>query len=222
VEACISPYIDLSDGYDRYLDQRRENTREITQALRKARKASREEGAVRFVMQSTDPAAWEALIRWKTAQYKRTGATNVFAYRWALDLLKNLSRISDPMFAGCLSALYFDDKLVAVHLGMRSEHVLHWWFPAYDASMGKYSPGMILLLETAKAASQLEIHRIDLGKGAERYKLSLMSGSTTVYEGAVDYNRFIHSARVKKASTRRWLLSTKVGSKVKLIIKALR
>ena len=55
-------------------------------------------------------------------------------------------------FQGVLSGLYIGEKLVAAHFGMRSRRVLHWWFPAYDPELGKYSPGAQLLLELSRAA----------------------------------------------------------------------
>ena len=138
------------------------------------------------------------------------------------ELLQDLSRTTEPGFKGILSALYFDDRLVAVHFGMMTGQVLHWWFPAYDPSLRKYSPGLILLLETARTAAQQGIERIDLGKGEERYKLSFMTGSQTVYEGSVDCNAFLHTVRVNYASTRQWLLSTPVGPVARSVVNALR
>ncbi len=88
-----------------------------------------------------------------------------------------------------LSTLHAGDQLIAVHLGMRSDGVLHTWFPAYNRAFAKYSPGMMLFVEMARAGSTLGIRRIDLGKGLERHKRSLMSGCFLVAEGAVDVRR---------------------------------
>jgi CelD/BcsL family acetyltransferase involved in cellulose biosynthesis len=57
---------------------------------------------------------------------------------------------------------------------------------AYDVSLAKWSPGSMLLLQTAQSAQESGIRRIDLGKGPERYKQQLMSGATEVAEGSVD------------------------------------
>jgi CelD/BcsL family acetyltransferase involved in cellulose biosynthesis len=45
---------------------------------------------------------------------------------------------------------------------------------------------VILQLELAKAAQNEGIHRIDLGRGANRMKLSLKSGSTPLAIGSVE------------------------------------
>ena len=49
------------------------------QARRRAAKAEREHGPVRFVADSVDPEALERLIELKRAQYAATGARDYFA-----------------------------------------------------------------------------------------------------------------------------------------------
>ena len=68
--------------------------------------------------------------------------------------------------------------------------MLHGWFPAYDPALAKYSPGLILWLELARAAAVLGLEHIDLGKGQERYKTSLQSGAVQLAEGSIDF-RFV-------------------------------
>jgi CelD/BcsL family acetyltransferase involved in cellulose biosynthesis len=94
-----------------------------------------------------------------------------------------------------MSALYAADELVAVHLGMQTPQVLHCWFPTYRRDMGKYSPGLILLVRLAECAAAAGIQRIDLGKGPERYKYRFASGSSMVAQGAVDCRFAIRVAR---------------------------
>ena len=66
--------------------------------------------------------------------------------------------------------LYAGDRPVAAHLGLRSDRVLAYWFPAYDPDLGRYSTGVALCLRMAEAAAADGIGHIDLGKGAARYK----------------------------------------------------
>jgi CelD/BcsL family acetyltransferase involved in cellulose biosynthesis len=68
---------------------------------------------------------------------------------------------------------------------MRTATVLHYWFPAYDVELQAHTPGNLCLWELAGAAAADGIRRIDLGKGPERYKQSMASGSTPVAEGAL-------------------------------------
>jgi CelD/BcsL family acetyltransferase involved in cellulose biosynthesis len=219
--ASISPYIETHHDFETYIDKVRSKTGEISQTQRKTRKAEREIGPVRFVYDAADPLAWDALLAWKTAQYQRTGATNPFLLTWADKLLKDLSQRDSPDLKGIVSCLYFGERLVAVHFGFCSGNVLHWWFPAYDTEMGKYSPGMILLLETIRAAYLQGVKRIDLGKGLERYKLALMTGSRTLYAGSMDANWLVHSLRRNYGSLKKKALSSSAGKAAKTLIKRL-
>src|SRR5678816_1993574 len=97
--------------------------------------------------------------------------------RWGRELVERIHSAHEAGFAGMLSLLYADDRLVAGHLGMRSRTVWHYWFPAYDAALAKYSPGLILLLKMAENAQSLGLRAIDLGKGLSQYKERLMNAS---------------------------------------------
>ncbi len=182
-----SPYLDLSQGFDAYKKKRTEmGATRLKTALRKARKMERELGPIRLEMFSDDREIFRTLIEWKTDQYVRTRAINVFADNWKVQLLERLLDERSDELTGTLSALYAGDRLMSIHMGMMSRGVLHYWFPAYDVEFHKYSPGLVQLIRTAQAAEDSGIKRIDLGKGPEAYKVSLMSDTTAVAEAAVD------------------------------------
>lgn len=182
-----SPYLELSDGFDAYrATLRKSGVDELNATLRKGRKLQREVGPVRLEVRSTDAAVLRRLIEWKSAQYRRTRVTDVFAHRWTADVVERIFAHQNESFAGALSVLYAGDEIVAAHMGMLSHGVLHWWFPSYDTRFGQYSPGRLLLAELARAAQAHGIRRIDLGRGAEDYKARSMSGSIPVAVGSVD------------------------------------
>lgn len=181
-----SPYMDLGGGFDAYLTgQRQGGSRLIPEVMRKARKMKREVGPVRFEWHTGEQRVLDTLIHWKAEQRKRTKSVNTLGFEWVLDVLNRIRHTETEEFAGLLSALYVGDQLAAAHLGMRSKRVLHYWFPTFNRTFGQYSPGLILLLEMARAAASVGIDRIDLGKGDERYKTSLRSGTIAVAEGSV-------------------------------------
>jgi CelD/BcsL family acetyltransferase involved in cellulose biosynthesis/glycosyltransferase involved in cell wall biosynthesis len=181
-----SAFMDLSKGFEAYADERRRTgSRLLRQTQRLALKLGREVGPVRFEPHAADPHVLATLIDWKAAQYRRTGATNVFAFGWTVRLLERAVGERGEAFAGKLSALYAGGRLIAIDLGLRSYGVLHGWFPAYHPGFAQYSPGTILLLEIAKAAEALGLRRYDLGKGPEPYKARFMSGAIPVAEGSV-------------------------------------
>ncbi len=89
-------------------------------------------------------------------------------------------------FAIVLSAMYAGSTLAAVNLCLRSGHVLHAWFPAYNLELSGYSPGTLQWFELIRALPALGIRRIDLGKGPEAFKRRFMTGAIHVAEGTVD------------------------------------
>jgi CelD/BcsL family acetyltransferase involved in cellulose biosynthesis len=187
VDVVESPYMDLSRGFEAYCDERRAaGSYQIRESHRKGRKLAREVGPLRFEYDAKDPRVMETLLLWKSKQYQATGKPDGLQGGWVRELLDLICDTKEQNFSGLVSALYAGDQLVAAHFGMRSRHVLHWWYPAYDADFGSYSPGLTLCLELAREAASHGISRIDLGYGDERYKLGFISGATRVARVAVD------------------------------------
>jgi CelD/BcsL family acetyltransferase involved in cellulose biosynthesis len=212
-----SPFLDLSGGFEAYrAGRRRAGSELVDQALRKERKLGREVGPVRFEAHTTDPAAFASLLAWKAAQYRRTKAPNVFGFGWTVQLLKRILAASGEEFAGMLSALYAGDRLAAVHLGMRSWGVWHWWFPTYDPDLAKYSPGLVLLVAAARAAPGLGVRRIDLGRGEAGYKNSLGNGAVQVAEGCVATRPIVRLLRGGWRRTREWARRSRLGAPARL------
>ena len=182
-----SPYLDVSGGFEAYRQQRRQaGSKEIEKILYEARKAERRVGPLRFELHTPDDAVFGTLLRWKAQQYRATGQPDMTAVPWVVRFLDRLRHERGEGFSGLLSALHLGDRLAAVHLGMRSPTVLHYWLPAYDPELAAFSPGQLLLVELARAVASQGVLRIDLGKGEEPYKTRLMSGAIPVAEGAVD------------------------------------
>jgi len=182
-----SPYLDLRQGYEAYAAEReRDGSRVVNSRMgTKWRKMERELGPLRFELHDPSPAAFEALLRWKSEQYRRTNAIDLFAHAWPVRLLAEIRDIQEPGFAGLLSSLHAGERLVAIHLGMRSRSVWHYWFPAYGEEFQKYSPGYRLLVEMAQSAPSIGIEMIDLGRGELSYKQRLGSAAIPVAQGYV-------------------------------------
>ncbi len=182
-----SPYMQLSDGFEAYRHNRSKSKSDLLkQVLRKSRKVEREIGPLRLEPFATDEDVFRTLIEWKTNQYLRTDTANVFSEKWTVQLLERIWQQRSETFSGMLSALYVGDQLAAVLMGMLSRGVMHFWFPAYNVELRKYSPGLILLVQIAEAAESIGINRIDLGPGPESYKASFKTGDSSIAVGAVD------------------------------------
>jgi CelD/BcsL family acetyltransferase involved in cellulose biosynthesis len=194
-----SPVIDLSGGLAAYERRQRAVSSSFFQSTgRKRRKLEREHGPVRLVLADTDPAHLEAVLRWKSAQYRRTGRSDRFADPAVRALVTDLWRTGDPDLAAPLTVLLAGDTVVAGHLGLRAASTLAWWFPAYDPRFSAYSPGLVLLLELVRAMPDAGLSLLDLGKGDEAYKERLSNRQIPLLRGAVARTRHLavaHRAR---------------------------
>ncbi len=210
---CVSnpsPWIDLSGGFKAYCEKRRAaSSTEVPRAMKKARKLEREIGPLRLEARSTDRDVLEKLITWKRQQCRYTGVSDIFQLPWPASLLDRALDERSDEFAGMLSVLYAGDRIAAAHFCFRSGHVLHGVFPAFDTELAKYSPGLILWVEMAKAAEALGIRRIDLGTGAARYKNSLATDVTNVGEGTVDVRLLCRTVWRGWLLTRDWLRNSR-------------
>jgi len=186
-EIVAAPYIDLSGGFASFEENRRvAGSSVIAQTRRKHRKLQREIGETKFVVNDRNPDALRFLKNWKSRQYIRTGAYDVFQHAWTANLLERLVAVDQDEFGGILSTLYADGDIVAVHMGMRSRTVWHYWFPAYNPLFERYSPGMILMLQMIETAQSLGLRSIDLGAGLTEQKSRLTEKSVPVARGWVE------------------------------------
>jgi CelD/BcsL family acetyltransferase involved in cellulose biosynthesis len=208
-----SGYLDLSRGFDAYVEERRQSgSKTIAKQQRKTRKMERELGPLRFEPDVADPEMLRTMMDWKSNQYWRTGIGDVFSFDWVVALLNRLHAMRTAEFRGKLSALYAGDNLLALHFGMQTETVLHYWFPVYDPAFQEFSPGIAMLLEIARDADDAGIRRIDLGKGNEDFKTSLRSAAFDVAAGSVGGGGMIGGARQCWSRTRNWLKSSPLGA----------
>lgn len=182
-----SPTVDVSDGFDAYMDRLGGRGSSLAKRVRYLeRRLGREVGPVTFDhdTSSVDPM-WE-LLRHKREQYKRTGRPDVLASGSRQKLLACLAASDDTQSRGALSTLSAGGRPIAWHLGMRSGTILHYWFPAYDPDFGRYSPGLLLLMRTIAAECESPHTKvIDLGTGDSAYKRRVATGANILWRGAV-------------------------------------
>ncbi|MEM7199825.1 MAG: GNAT family N-acetyltransferase [Planctomycetota bacterium] len=218
-----SPYMDLSSGFDAYHTAlRARGSRQVSQALRKARKLEREVGPLRFELRSADRSILAQLMAWKAEQQRNTGRLVMFDYPWVVETLQRIQTTETADFAGWLSVLYLGDRPIASHLGMRSHGVLHWWFPSYDRDYERFSPGLILLVRIAEAANDAGVRQIDLGKGTERYKTSFRSDDRMIAEGMVHRHRSQAALRRSWYRAKRWIRASQKRRHLEAPMKFLR
>lgn len=219
--AAGSPYMDLSEGFEHYQQERhRAGSHTVRQALRKIRKIERDVGPLRLIPYTTDERIFQSLVASKIKQYRRMRAVNHLAESWRIELLRSIACTREPEFAGMLSVLLAGDEVIAIHLGMISGGVLHCWFPTYADDFSKYSPGLIFWVRMAQEAASFGMRRIDLGKGDERYKQSLKSGALPLAEGSVELRPLIGTVRYGWARARELIRSSPLRGPGQMLVRS--
>ena len=222
-ESADSPQADLSRGYDEYVEARRASGSDfITKTEATARRLARDVGQVIFNLHEPTKVVLGQLAKWKSQQYRRAGIPDAFAVAWTRDLLNIIAQATADAFAGVCSVLRAGDRIVAVHLGMRSNAMLHYWFPAYDVEFAKYSPGSILLIRLLQNLPSLKTSILDFGKGDAQYKLRLMTHATPLYEGVVECPSLISKIRRLRRAAEAHAARGWMGAALRLPLKVLR
>lgn len=179
--------IDLSAGWQAYLENRRQVSRRlISDTYSKLRKLEREGGELRFELDSSSREALHHLMRLKSDQYRRTGLSDRFSQRWVVQVVEELAQTRTPQLAGVVSVLSADDRLIAGNIMLRHGAVLSGWFPVYDPEYARFSPGMIHRVLLLEAAANAGIQRMELGREGQPHKDRLSNDEYIVAEGAVE------------------------------------
>jgi CelD/BcsL family acetyltransferase involved in cellulose biosynthesis len=200
-----SSVIDLSDGFEAYHAKlQAKSSRFCRELARRARKLEREFGELRIMADSRDASVLHTLMDWKSERYRQTNHVDRFAQHWLVELLDTLLATRSAQFNGLLSALYAGDQLVAAQFGLRTEALLVGWFTGYEASFGKYSPGLIHIKRLAEEMAAAGVGTIDMGGGAKNYyKETMKSYDNFVAQGVVTSRSMLGAAHhVRSALTR--------------------
>lgn len=202
-----SPVMDLSGGFAAYQAVLRASSPSLLSGLgRKERKLARETGDLSVVTDERDASALRTLMGWKSDQYRRTGRLDRFSQPWIIELIDSLHATSGTGLRGLLSVLYAGGKPVAAHFGLQAGSILSYWFPAYDVSFARYSPGLLLQLKVAEQVADAGVQTIDLGKGKMRYKESTKSHDLFVAEGIVTSRSPLGVAHWARRAPQAWAI----------------
>jgi hypothetical protein len=133
---------------------------------RAQRRAEREIGSLRYAHHDPDPAAMQQILTWKSAQYVRSGYSDLFAHGPTRRMFEVLHA------AGTLtvSTLSTDDAIVAGHIGVRWNGRFYYWVPSYDVELTRHSVGLILLGGMLRSSFDAGDAEFDFLVGGEDYK----------------------------------------------------
>ena len=204
-----SSIIEVHADFKTYEAARRElGNKQLKDAQRRRRQLEREHGPLRFDLNSNSPTAFQQMIDWKRQQCQQTGVVDYFAKRWTVDLVGRIHQHDSTSFGGNLAVLYLGDTLIAAHFFMRSSRVWHAWFPRYHEDFRRYSPGLILLIEMIRAACELPVEHIDIGKDISAWKERFRTGTIPIAEGCVEVPALLNRIRRLRRRAEDWSRSS--------------
>jgi CelD/BcsL family acetyltransferase involved in cellulose biosynthesis len=147
-------------------------------SARQRRRIEKEIGPLRFEFDDRSAEAFDACVRWKSAQYQASGYVDMFASSVNVQLFKRLQERG----ALLVSSLRAGSTLMAVHFGATNDRRLGSWIPAYDVALQKYSPGRLLLEDMLKASHARGDLEFDFLIGNEAYKFQFATHSRVIGE----------------------------------------
>lgn len=176
--------MDLSAGYDAWLAERQAASSNFRREHRKVEALLAAPGTV-VAHDVTDQAAFDRLLELKQVAYHQSGHFPLFSMDWPRRLLETLAERKAADARGVLSTLHIEGELAAITYCMRSERVLHYWFPAYEDKFSKRKPGLALLFSLAQWSAAEGIKELHLGLGGMQYKRQLATYMAPVRAGAL-------------------------------------
>ncbi|NBB64245.1 GNAT family N-acetyltransferase [Pseudomonas sp. ODNR1LW] len=173
-------------GFDAWYAERRSTFGKYFKDKERARRSLETElGTVRVEHDRRDPELLDHLIDLKAAQYRRSGLHDIFACGWTRELLHALMKTQGADFGASMAAMYAGEKLVAVEFSLHAGSHHHFWFPAYEPSLARCSPGILLSMDTMRLAATDGFRVFDFGFEGESYKKYFVNARQTVREAVV-------------------------------------
>ncbi len=173
-------------GYaDWYAERRRTFGKYFKDKERARRSLVAELGPIEVRHEVRDPELLDRLIDLKSAQYRRSGLHDIFACEWTRRLLHALMASEDPDFGASIATMHAGGQLTALEFSLHAGDQYHFWFPVYEPSLARCSPGILLSMDTMERASAQGFRVFDFGFEGEHYKKYFCNDRRTVREAVV-------------------------------------
>lgn len=174
--------IELSGDPESYLEAiRAASPKKFKNYRRLEHRMEREIGELRFVAGDRSQAAFDALLAWKSEQFRRTGVQDVLRPLWVQTMMQNLFEAEN----GLMVSLYAGETLVAGHFGVRQGAVFHPWIASANPDFAAMSPGQAFLGHAIAAMPGMGLEVYDLGPGHAHYKQPYASTKRELGAGLV-------------------------------------
>lgn len=173
-------------GYGDWYTERRAAQGKFFKDKERARRSMEAElGPLRVERGLRDPALLDWLIELKRDQYRRTARHDIFTCGWTAELLHALLKADSDGFGASMAGLWAGDRLTALEYSLHAGDQYHFWFPGYEPSLARCSPGILLSMDTMRMASEVGYRTFDFGFEGEHYKKYFCNGARIVREAIV-------------------------------------
>ena len=160
-----APYLDIDGDHEAYLKRRRR----FAGDLRRRRRRLSELGVVTF---DADGATLDELLALEAAGWKAARGTAIAARPSTRRFYAEVTAWAEARGSLRLFALRLDGRPLAALLGLEEARVLHLLKGGFDPAYAAFSPGQLALGEAIARAFSARLRRVELGGGAEPYKLA--------------------------------------------------
>ncbi len=176
----------LPDGWDAYDAERRALHPKYFKDKDRARRAlERDFGEARVTMGHRSDWLLDRLVTLKSEQYRRSRLHDIFACGWTADLLRGLMGSRSEDFGASVAVLEAGEDVIATEFAIHAGDRYHFWLPAYELSAARYSPGILLSLETMRLGVERGFATFDYGFEGEGYKKYACNRREDVREAVV-------------------------------------
>lgn len=177
---------DVKDGFEAWFASQKSRSPKYFKNLgRCTRNVAKDLPDLTFEWVDVSPALLDWVLNLKVDQYKRSGMHDVFSCGWTRDLL--LALADHKSGSACLKAGVYrrGEELVAAEICLLEGEDVHFWFPAYNPTYSRYSPGLLLTFDIIRHTANLGMKVYDFGSGGEAYKSPMTIDGPLCYEGQI-------------------------------------
>ena len=178
--------VEVPNFNDYVADLQRINKKFVKEVKRHGNQLVQRYGEMNFQWQTTRPdVELERLIDQKRNQYLKSGARDALKLPWARQLLSELLGARHKNCEAILSTLYCGDTWVASNLALRTEQLLHIWFPVFNRDLRRFGPGHLLFFNLFESAATRGVRIIDFGGGLSAYKRKYAGKQYPLFKGCL-------------------------------------